>query len=216
MPDTMFTYDDLSRLLDRYEAGETTLEEERRLKAYFNQPAIDERLRDWAPLFQALVVERTVVKPAGETPLIVRKGGGYRVSYRWYAAAAALALVFFAWRMLITVEPIADPAFAHTEQIRFETPPAPTPVQNEIEQTPAPPTQKLHKRHKIRPLAALPTPAPVPDQTEIEDPEQALAEIKAALALVSSKMKKSRQELGKNLHHLEAMDQVVKFPAGTN
>lgn len=78
MHDTLFTYDNLIRLLDRYEAGETTLEEERRLKAYFNQPAIDKQLRDWAPLFQALVVERTVVKPADETPLIVRKGGGYR------------------------------------------------------------------------------------------------------------------------------------------
>jgi len=41
----------MKELIEKYFEGNTTLEEEARLKAYFNGPAVDEPLRQYQPLF---------------------------------------------------------------------------------------------------------------------------------------------------------------------
>lgn len=46
-----------------------------------------------------------------------------------------------------------------------------------------------------------------------EDPEQAVAEIKAALALVSSKLNKGTETAAKGLHHVETVQRFIKIPA---
>jgi nitroimidazol reductase NimA-like FMN-containing flavoprotein (pyridoxamine 5'-phosphate oxidase superfamily) len=45
---------------------------------------------------------------------------------------------------------------------------------------------------------------------ERAEAEKAYAEVKAALALVSSKLNKGRTEAAKNLNHLESLDKVFK------
>lgn len=211
MTNRTFTYEEMSFLLERYEAGETSLDEERMLKSYFNQPGIDERLRSWAPLFRALSVERAIVKPEEGTKPNARRGGGFSVTMRWMSAAAAIALLIVAWRLYSPVDPIANKPVENVHPLATASLSATVATVAPIPEKEKRPKQPILKKRKIKKIQTLPSVAPL-TPNEIEDPEKALAEIKAALALVSSKMSKSRQELGKNLHHLEAMDEVIHFP----
>ncbi|MCB0631912.1 MAG: hypothetical protein R2824_27865 [Saprospiraceae bacterium] len=90
-------YQQIKTLLDRYFAGETTLQEERLLRRYFSGENVDQRLREYAPFFQVLVQEKDrrlsgqkaeSIKPAraGSSAIFVR----YR---QWMARAAAVILV---------------------------------------------------------------------------------------------------------------------------
>ena len=54
---------------------------------------------------------------------------------------------------------------------------------------------------------------PIEDDT-CEDPEQALAEIRAALALVSSKINKSKETLDKGLQEVDHVDILLKRKNG--
>ncbi len=49
---------EMTKLLEKYFRGETSLAEERLLKDYFNQPNVPESLRDYQPLFQFLRMEQ--------------------------------------------------------------------------------------------------------------------------------------------------------------
>lgn len=51
-------YQPIKNLLDRYFQGETTLEEEKSLRRYFTDGPVDERLQEYAPLFQWMVQEQ--------------------------------------------------------------------------------------------------------------------------------------------------------------
>ena len=88
-----------NQLLERYFAGETSLEEERRLGAYFANPAkVDPVLHQYAPLFAYWARER-----AKEPE---RQGFRPPARRRWLAvsaAAAALAacLLLAAWWFLL-------------------------------------------------------------------------------------------------------------------
>ena len=88
-------YEKIHELLDRYWEGETSLEEERSIKEYFNAPGIDERLRPLAPMFQAFSEEQTV-QLASKTKVVPMRPQ----MYQW-AVAASLALMLAAgWWML--------------------------------------------------------------------------------------------------------------------
>lgn len=91
-------YDQINTLLAKYWDGETTLEEERMLKDYFNSGAVDPRLQHEAAWFQGLRAEQQVRMPAKEVKL---HAPWYRGGYRW-AAAAVLALfvaIAVVWRV---------------------------------------------------------------------------------------------------------------------
>lgn len=51
-------YQPIKNLLDKYFQGETTLAEEKKLKDYFSSGPVDERLMEYAPLFQWMVREQ--------------------------------------------------------------------------------------------------------------------------------------------------------------
>jgi hypothetical protein len=53
-------YNEIKELLDKYFEGETSLEEENRLRTYFTQENIPKALRPYQPLFQFFVAEREI------------------------------------------------------------------------------------------------------------------------------------------------------------
>jgi len=201
----MTHFSDMRALLDRYWEGETTLEEERALKAYFASGQVDERLRSIVPLFQALREEQTVQYTKPKTVEL------RPVHFAWQklAAAAAVALLLTAgmwwWgsqEKLVQGQIAEQPAAA----------PPPPIVQQEksvVEETKIaaaeetkPPVLAKKTNTKRKKLA---TAKPLDPETE-----QAMEEIMAALALVSSKIKKGKQEAAKGAIHLEAVDKVFK------
>lgn len=200
----MNNFSDIQNLLDRYWEGETTLEEERALKAYFASGQVDERLHSVAPLFQALHEEQNVrYTQAKIVPM-------NPVMYTWQnlAVAASVALLLSAglwwWTQGDTPEQqtIAQQPPVQTEQMT----PQETPVLEEnktaltVEEKPSAPTKKSHIKRKKQPSAQ-----PLDPETEL-----AMEEIKAALALVSSKIRKGKEEAAKGAIHLENVDKVFK------
>lgn len=51
-------YQPIKNLLDKYFLGETTLAEEASLRDYFNSHPVDERLKEYAPLFEWMASEQ--------------------------------------------------------------------------------------------------------------------------------------------------------------
>lgn len=200
----MKNFSDIQDLLDRYWEGETTLEEERALKAYFASGQVDERLRAISPFFQALREEQGV--RSNQAKIAPMKPVFY--SWQKMAAAASVALLLTAglwWRMQPETaehQTIAQQPPVQAEQLILQE----TPVLEEnkttlaVEEKPAAPTKKNHIKRKKQP-----TSKPLDRETEL-----AMEEIKAALALVSSKIRKGKQEAAKGAIHLENVDKVLK------
>ncbi|MBC7774815.1 MAG: hypothetical protein H7246_05190 [Phycisphaerae bacterium] len=197
-------YEEIHEMLDRYWEGETTLEEERRIKTYFNSGGIDERLRPIAPLFQALREEQTVQLATKAKAVSLRPQ-----MYQW-AVAASLALLLAAGWCMFRGEnaraPIANETPTELPKT-IESPIVETPqkslavAEKTIPKPILPPKKSPHKRDKPKPTI---------------DPEtaQAMAEIKAALALVSSKLDKGRTQAVKGASYLDAMEKVPRRKAG--
>lgn len=193
-------YEEIQALLDRYWEGETSIQEEAQIKAYFKAGPIDERLRKVAPLFQALREEQALqssfkAKAAPMRPQI----------YQWAAAASVALLMVAGWWMLRD-EKIETPMVAEVpvqapkgmEQPMAEvTLPIVVPEKKIALASTNPRKKNLNKR--VKPIQEI-------------DPEtaQAMAEIKAALALVSSKLDKGRAQAIKGAAHLDALDKVPK------
>lgn len=204
---------DIQELLDRYWEGETTLEEERRLKAFFSAEPVPEQYRHEAALFRALLAEQTVQLPAGRD-LHIAPRPAYRLG--WWAAAASVALLLSAGLWWINRQP-ADAGAPIVRTAPQHAPALPHPAV-EAPETPsiaqAVPEPEPRKRHVNR--------APVkrkknaesftstPGVDTYEDPEKALEEIKAVLALVSNKINKGKKEIGKGLQEVEAVDILFK------
>lgn len=212
----MKNFSDIQALLDRYWEGETTLEEERALKAYFASGDVDERLRAVAPLFQALREEQAIKAPhlsddfkssdeyaRPKTKVMPPKPVHF--SWQKLAAAASVALLLTAglWWWAQREKPVSEQVVQQSpaQQEQISAPENPILEENKTattEEKQAPVfTQKTPPKHK-KPAALDP------------EEEQAMEEIKAALALISSKMKKGRQEAAKGAIHLENVDKVFK------
>jgi hypothetical protein len=203
------TYEQIAPLLDKYWDGESTLEEERLLKQYFNGPSVDPRLESVAPLFRALKAEQTLQSQASPAPQIVVHSH-HRQRYQW-AAAASVALLLSAggwwwWHQ----GPAGQTYAANTPRPEVHTPlppaasqevqavQAPT-IAEKAPKTPEKPTKGLRKWLKKRQRVQ-----------EISDEEAAIRELKTALALLSSKLNKGRKEASKNINQLEHIDILVK------
>lgn len=157
----------IETLLNKYWEGETTLDEERNLKAYFAQPDIDKKWQHLAPLFQAFGEEKTKQMPHVNGRRVAM-GATSNHWGRWAAAAILIGMLatagtwaFRNWQEQSRIE------MAHT---------------------------KLN-------------------QDTFDDPQKAAEEIKAALALVSSKMNKGKRNAFKGL---KKMEKVEKYFPKTN
>lgn len=198
----MKNFSEIESLLDRYWEGETTLEEERALKTYFSSGQVDERLRSVAPLFQALREEQAV--QFAKTKAVPLKSSFF--AWRIWAVAASVTLLLAAglwWssNQATVREQVAQQKPIQREQMLEQT--KPLVEENkmaaaEAAQPPAQPKKPAVKRKK--PAAVAPSP----------EAEEAMEEIMAALALVSSKIKKGKQEAAKGAIHLENMDKIFK------
>ncbi|MCC6460008.1 MAG: hypothetical protein IT260_06040, partial [Saprospiraceae bacterium] len=89
------------------------------------------------------------------------------------------------------------------------TPPLPALAPAPAAGKPAEPTHATRppKARKFKSRTSQPQ---VSDPETIDDPELALAEIRAALALVSSKIKKGKKEIDKGLQEIETLDKMIK------
>lgn len=196
---------DIQALLDKYWEGETSLEEERLLKQYFNGNPIDPRFQPFAPMFQAIREEQAV-------QLVRREAKPVRpmmYDLRVWAAAASVALVLFAgWWMFSKPEP---PAMAN--QNPETTVPAPEVPQ--VKEAPPTKVQTLMAEVPVSKPAIKKRAKTIRPKEKIDpEAEMAMEEIKAALALISSKIGKGRREAAKGAEHLEAVDKIFKKSAG--
>lgn len=204
----MRDFNDVQTLLEKYWEGETTLEEERQIKGYFAAGNVDERLLQYAPLFQALKEEQAVQLTKAKTAPIRPQ------MYQWqgYAAAASVAILLAAGLWWAFSKPVDAPVMANQDKPVIE-PPVNAPeqiaepnakvlaaIQPETPKRSAHPKRVNHKKDKAPELNA--------------EEEAAMAEIKAALALVSSKIRKGRQEAAKGAVHLESVDRIFKKKEG--
>jgi hypothetical protein len=207
---------DIADLLDRYWEGETTLEEERRLKEFFATEPVPEQFRQEALLFRALRAQQSVQMPAGREndcfapPNVPPRLGGSR-----FGGTIAVLPAFGGGR----------PGRIAPHKAVAQAPPEHKPAQEIIIQAPDKPlasveivpvtTPKVAPKKNTRPRKVHHQPEALPPDT-YEDPEKALEEIKAVLALVSTKINKSKQEIDKGLHEVEAVDILFKKKKETN
>lgn len=202
----------IRELLDRYWDGKTTLKEERYLKAFFAREDIPEVYRQEARWFRILQSEQSVQMPgARRIALPARRFGWYRMAA---AAAAMLLLTVGLWWHSNQPKPVEQPiAVIHRpDKNQKQVVQSPTVVvtpggsekQQEITETPVrkvktrtPPKVESSMQHALV-------------EDTCDDPEQALAEIKAALTLVSSKINKSKHTLEKGLQEVNHVDVLLK------
>ncbi len=62
------TFEIINNLIEKYFTGETSLEEEKILRGYFNGADIDARLASYAPLFKFFEKEKTIVFADNKMP----------------------------------------------------------------------------------------------------------------------------------------------------
>ncbi|MDX1910091.1 MAG: hypothetical protein SFV22_01330 [Saprospiraceae bacterium] len=200
-------YEEIQALLDRYWEGETSLEEERQIRAYFNSGIHDERLARFVPLFRAIREEqelqlKTVAKAAPMRPQL----------YQWAVAASIALVVVAGWWWLRDQSP-ANEVIANVAPANESPQPEAPVARAEITQQVVVAAAEQPRRSKSQKAAKKSQ--KTMDSREI-DPEtaKAMAEIKAALALVSAKLDKGRNEAVKSAGHLEALDKVPKREDG--
>ena len=202
------THEQIRTLLDKFWEGETTVEEERALKSYFEAGKVDAQFLSVAPMFEALRLEQTVqftktrIAPVSPPRLYWRSWG--------IAAAFAAFLIAGAWWFF---QPVAPPQNIVQQQVPQATPP----IQPDLPPTIAAPLAdtESHFREKSK-VNEKPGHRSPGKQTKTkttdtyEDPELALEEIKAALVLVSSKLNRGKKEAAKNLNKIESIDKIFK------
>lgn len=209
----MKQHSELQVLLDRYWEGISTLEEERRLKQLFRSGNFPAELEREAQLFLAFQTEREVQYTG---PKKLRTLTFISSNYARIAAAIILLLAAAYW---FGSSPKVAPADAPVVQIKPKTAPvepvAPASAITEaasptlLAQTTTTPVSKNRVRN-VRRNAPKIEPEPATSTDSYEDPEQALAEIKAVLALVSSKINKTRREVDKGLQEIDNVDILLK------
>ena len=204
----MFHLKHIEALLEKYWEGDTSIEEERLLKSYFASNEVDDSLRQFKPLFQVFREEQTI-QFSQKTALAAIKPQQY--NWKPWAAAASIALLLCAgWWWSVQPDP--------TNGYVAETIENPVQTTQETQTT----QYKSIKTTENSALAMQVTPAvasqprkkgaykPQTRSQLNQEEEQAMAEIKAALALVSSKMNKGRREAAKGATHLENVDRIFK------
>lgn len=203
----------IAELLDRYWEGETSLDEERQLKAYFASSEVDERFHEAALLFKAIGQSQKVNAPA--MPALKIQSAPMRVSsvsyMKRYLAAAVLTGIMATGAWLLTRTTPTSPEMVNHTPAQL-TPVSPeAPVKVNAAPTPDKTIASVVKTNKKRVSKAVLASRKEEVYTEAET-QDALEKIKAALALVSRKMKQGKQDASKSLKKVEIMDQYIKKP----
>lgn len=181
----------ISELLERYWEGETTLPEERELKNYFNSGEIYASHRAHKAFFTAIRKEQQV-----------KNASRFHVSRtvkHWLIAASLAMLITAGWWVQISPHTNQMTEADGEKSISRETPAffagqTVPPVTAAEKKSPV--KTRKPKRTRTRPVAASVDP----------ETQEAVKQVKAALALVSSSIRKTRREISKGASHLEAMD----------
>jgi hypothetical protein len=208
---------EIQKLLDRYWEGETNIEEERRLRQYFNAPEVDERFQKFAPLFRLLEQEKSIEfhKTAALLPVQHQQ----RFSLQRFAAAASVALLLSAglWVMYKPSKTQESDSIANLPSpaavVPMSTVPAAdihiTSMENGLSVLNVK-TGSIKRKKRV--LAAAYAPNANPTEATITDKEMEVAvlEVKAALSLLSSKLSKGRGEANKGTIHLDQIDRIFK------
>lgn len=178
-------FERINDLIEKYFAGETSLEEEKILRGYFNGSNIDPRLLSYAPLFQFFEREKTVVFPDAKMPKFqetktvniqkqpfsykILRGGNF-----WKLAATLAFLVVGSVAIFKVFEP---------------------------KSTPIAQTTRITKKPGGAKMIILDGEG---------DEKEALAQVNQALALVSKKMKKGTDKTNEGLLKLRDATEILK------
>jgi len=100
---------DYKTLIEKYFAGETTLEEERSLKAYFrNEASVEDALKGYVPLFRFFEEEQVRVLPAGFEQQVATQltlpARRFHLNPIRIAVAAAIAILVLLAATLVCLE----------------------------------------------------------------------------------------------------------------
>ena len=215
----MMEHTKIEGLLERYWEGETTLTEERQLKHYFQSGNIDDRFKDVAPLFQTLSVAQQITAPVslGTSIQPVAMQVSYSKNWLRIAAAAVVVGVLSTTYWWLTSKPQDTNEVVQTETPKASTPmveqpKAPESTKDLVVVAPVEPTKsiKTFKKRYKKPNVPVDMPAQ-PQQIDSGDQEeytaaetqQAMEELKAALAILSAKMNKGKQDIAKPLSKVD-------------
>ncbi len=151
--------DRINELLNRYWEGETTIEEEKHLRGYFNGSDVDAELSLYTPLFKAFTDEAQVtLNRQIPSPVPVPK---VRVlSLRKLLQVAAVFLLFGTLFYLLEMRPQRADEMAYADTF--------------------------------------------------DDPNEAYAEVKKALLMISIKMNKGLETTSMSLEKMEPLEEIIK------
>jgi len=164
-------YKTIHQLLDKYWEGETSLDEEKTLKAYFNGGEVATDLQQFTPLFQYLNLSEEPALSEHFDQELMSKLEGKRIALRnpriihWIMRAAAIVLIIGTAFYLQKQTPLATPA--KKAAINWE-------------------------------------------EKETISPEEAWAQTKAALELVSRKLNKGSKEASKGMAKVGVATKIIK------
>lgn len=119
-------YKVVKAIIDRYFAGETSLEEEAQLRAYFSGAEVDDRLKPYKPLFVVLQQESERSMPDAALEKLwqhpPKPAAQLRISTyrRWIAVAASVALAIALWRWYPQQAAPESPAIAAVDWSKYE------------------------------------------------------------------------------------------------
>ena len=104
---------DIEKLLEKYENGETSLKEEQALKNYFSEGNVAPHLEIYKPMFAYFLVNQQE-QFTKDIPLTTKK-----VNYKWISVAAAVAVLMLGIHFSSTADndlgTIHDPELAFNE-----------------------------------------------------------------------------------------------------
>lgn len=208
----------IAHLLDKFMAGETSLNEEQTLVTYFRTHEVDEEWREYKEmfaLFDSGQVEAPYNPPAGDAntgSLLMPPAGGLRGAPLWHLVAGIAAAVFIAFLLwpksheeAMTRQEI-KPVVAEASQQ-----PAPQPVieekKEEVVTEVQPKKQPVKKRRKVHKQQVEPTEETIP------------AEVMDAYAIVMEPTPDSYADIEAEMldirnqgEHIEAMVAAITRP----
>ena len=211
---------DIGVLLEKYFDGETTLDEEKILKVYFNTPGVAPEHQAMAPLFQMLSKEKAALMPKkGKTAIhdlsSQRSMGSHWPKFMAAAATMLLLITAAAWwwgtrpTTLVTKQPIAtvplqDDKTPSKDGMLATNKDLPL-VQIKVQTSYAKPLVNRKRESRVRKQTQPVLASQIDPETE-----EAMEEIKAAFQLISAKINKGRKEAAKGLKEIEHMDKGIE------
>ncbi len=172
-------YNEIKKLLDKYGAGETSLEEENLLSGYFAQAEVHTDFEEWKPLFNYFSSEKNLTTSKGFEQKIlaqIKQKESITQTFKlyWLRIAAAVLLMIGAAAII----------YQSAEKNKI------VPAQN-IAQA----TQNNHAKFEIR--------------DTYDNPEDAKKEVERALALISKHMNKGRNIAEKNIGKINILNKAL-------